>query len=274
MKSLKFFAFVIVSLALTTTSCKKTDDNNDDDDPVKKTCYINKINYGDEYSLLTYNSNHQVIKIASYDSLGNYLDSYTEITYANGKISELKNYDSGTYDSKIVYHYASNGIADSAYQWSDEGNGLELQGTFFLTYTGDNLTKIESIKYFVGQAVVVGKIEYVYDAGNATSMSTYELNLSTLSLKLTSTATYEYDSKKSPYRGIGIDNLFIAEEIGFMSVNNPTKETVKDKDGNTMQDESYTYSYEYNDNDYPTKVTDVTFDNSETNVTVLTYDCE
>lgn len=276
MKTLKFLTLLFVGIALTTTSCKKTDDDNDnnDDNNVKKTCYVNKMDYGKDYSLLEYNSDHQVIKVSNYDSLGNADGSYATFTYVDGKLSNMMNWDNGNLEMKLTYHYGTSGKADSLYQYVDNGNGLELEATFALFFTEDNLTKVEGIKEFYGQSVTINKIEYTYNNGNAIMMSNYEFDVPTLSLKLQSTTSYEYDTKKNPYRNIGLNNFFVAFDISFMSVNNPIKSTEKDKDGIVSQDKSENYSYEYSSNDYPTKVTSTTFDSSYSETTVLTYDCE
>jgi len=275
MKSLKFLAFILVGLALTTASCKKTDDDGSGDgDPAKKTCYVNKMDYGDNYSVLSYNSEHQVIKVENFDSLGTPDGSNSQFTYVNGKMETMENWDSGVLDSKIIYHYATTGKPDSAYMWGDEGNGFEKLGTYVLTFTGDDLTKTEMVVEYLGQSITVEKTEYTYTNGNIATMSKYEFDITSLSLNLISTSTFEYDNKKSPYRGIGLDYFFIADDAGFMSTNNPTKETIKDKSGSVSQDESMNYSYEYNSDDYPTKVTETAFDNNYTETTLLSYDCQ
>jgi len=275
MKKIKLLAIFVVGMALTTASCKKTEDNeNNDDNNVKKTCYVNKIDFGEDYSLFEYNSEHQVIKITEYDSLGNADGSYAAFTYADGKLSIMENWDSGSIKMKLKYHYGASGKADTLYQYTDQGNGLKLEATYVLTFTGDNLTKAEGLKVFYGQSVTIKKLEFTYNNGNAIMLSDYEFDLTSLSLKLKQTSSFEYDTKKNPYNGIGLNNFFIAQKISFMSVNNPIKSTIKDKDGIVLQEESENYSYEYSNNDYPTKVTSTTFDNNNIETTIFTYDCQ
>jgi len=276
MKSLKFFAFILVGLALTTTSCKKTDDNNNNNnnDPVKKTCYINKIDNGSDYSLLTYNSDHQVTKVVNYDSLGNPDGSRTDFFYSNGKIEKMENWDSGVLDSRIIYHYGTSGKPDSAYVWADQGSGFAKVGVYITTFTGDNLTKVELSVEYNGVNLILNKTEYTYNGNNVATTSVYNYDFTTFNMELSETRSYEYDSKKNPYRGIGLDNFFVADDVMFFSDNNATKETIKDETGAVQQNESVNNTYEYNDDDYPTKVTSITFDGSDTETTILTYDCE
>jgi hypothetical protein len=103
-------------------------------------------------------------------------------------------------------------------------------------------------------------------------MTTYSIDMSTMSLSLESTTEYTYDDKKNPMIGIGLDNLM--GDVMFMSKNNILTETYKDDSGMTEDDMSYNYSYTYTSNNYPEVSTVTSFDNSETEVTTYSYDCE
>jgi hypothetical protein len=80
-----------------------------------------------------------------------------------------------------------------------------------------------------------------------------------------------YDGKMNPFRGIGLQ--FVLADPMTLSLANPTQITVSDDQGQVLQDESMNIIYKYNDSKYPIKQTATTFDNSESEVTVLDYDC-
>lgn len=67
--------------------------------------------------------------------------------------------------------------------------------------------------------------------------------------------TYEYDSKNNPFLNLGLLG------IEGLNKNNVTKETHSYEN---QTDQIYSYSYEYNDNNFPTKETYSSTSNGET----------
>jgi hypothetical protein len=278
MKNLKFLLMMLVAMSVAVSSCKKDDDDDNNDDNnnnTPQTCYLNKINYGDYYSLAEYNTNHLITKMTDYDSNGVADGYYTTISYdANGKIQNMTSYDGSTIDFKMVFIYGSGTHPDSVAMYSDDGNGnLERDGSYILTFTGDKLTKVEVPYTIMGNTIIISKTEYTYTGENLTMESEYEFDLTTLQMELTSSYEYEHDAKKNPYYGIGL-NYFVFLDGMFGSENNVTKETYKDDAGTVDQEYSYNYTYEYNSSNYPTKSTSTSFDNSDTYVEMYEYDCQ
>jgi len=278
MKKLKLLLVLFIGIALSTAySCNKDDeDDNGGGDggggTTPKTCYIKKETYADgSYSQIEYNSNHKAIKVTEYDSTGK-VDERTELSYdSNGKIIKMENFDGTTLSGKFEYSYDAQGKLSKADIFGDQGGTFKKIGYYEYTFTGDNLTKLVTKVEYLGQTIEAEKVEFTYSGGNAVTQKDYAFDYGSLSLKLEFTTTYEYDTKINPYRGLGAN--YIMGDPQFISKANVTKMTVKDNQGIVQKDQSSNITYEYNDSNYPTKATDVSFDNSETDVTIFDYDC-
>ena len=272
MKNLKILMAIIITIAFTTNSCKKDPNTIVDPTPTAKACFVNKMDNGaDGYSLIEYNANHQVTKVTDYDSIGIATGTHMDFDYANNLMQSMISYDGTTIDTKVVMHYTASKI-DKADLWQDDGSGLAQVGYYNYTYTGNDITKVEMYYEYMGVPINVSKAEFTYSNGNVVSKNEYTMG-ATFQLELSGTYTYDYDSKKNPMNGIGIEGLIFTGDASFMSKNNYTKETMKDASGTVQQDQSTNYIYEYNTNNYPTKSTSTVFDNSYTSYSIYTYDC-
>lgn len=274
MKNLKIVLLILVTISLSTWSCKK-DPKGDttDPNPTNQTCYFTKVDYGDSYMTATYNSTHQLTKIQEYDSLGNADSYYTTFTYANGKITIIEGIDNGTVSDKFEFYYGANTTPDSLIMYSDNGGTMERQAAYALTFSGNQLVKAELIISYMGFDIVYQKSEFTYTNGNMTMEKNYEFDFTTLSMALTGSSEYSYDNKKNPYYGIGLDYLVFFDSGIFGSQNNAISYTDKDDTGTIDQSNSTTSTIEYNTNNYPTKITKTSLDNSSTDVETYTYDC-
>jgi len=277
MKKLKFLSFLLSLLVITSTSCKKDnpDDNTgggNDNPPSTKKCYITKITEDDgSYSQLTYNSNHKIIKVTDFNSNGTPENSYISFSYNNdGTLNVVLIHDDNNNQGKYVFHYKQS-KPDSAYFYDKTGTGWKKEGTFAITMDGNKLSQIIIFAENNGQNYPMQKFSYTYTGDNLTKKETYSMDTTNQQYNLDETMLYENDTKNNPQHGIGVDFLFLDDN--FISLNNYTKITYKDKNGNVNKGLSYNITYEYNSNDYPTKKTAKTFDGSETDVALFTYDC-
>jgi len=272
MQNLKKLFFVALIFTLATVGCKKTDDNVGDDTP-SGTCYINKIDFGsDGFSTIIYNSDHLFSSIISHEENGTVDGSTTNLNYDGTKLLTLTSIDYGNVEFKFEYIYGSASTPDSAILWADKGNGtLEKTSVYGLSFSGDKLVKAEMIFEYMGQSIVVSKNEYTYSGDNLSESKTYKLG-TTLQFELESAITYEYDSKKNPMHGVGLDFFFMDSDISFMSTNNITKCTVKDASGSIDQSKSYTNAIEYNTNNYPSKSTATNAVRSKTTPSTYVHD--
>jgi len=272
----KFKGFLILFLGvslLASTACNKDedDDNNNNNDPTTKTCYVVKMDYGDEYDEITYNSSNQVILQNNFDSNGVATGYSTEFTYSNALLSKMESLDNGQTESKLEIVYAADKI-DTVHLYAQLMGGLEKVGFYKYSYSGDNVSSVSMYYEVMGNMVEAGKSEFTYTGDNVSMLKMYEFDVATMGLKLAATMEYTYDDKTNPFIGIGIDNLM--GDVMFMSKNNVITETIKDADGIVQNDASLNYTYTYSNNNYPEVSTVTTFDNSETEITTYTYDCE
>ena len=264
---------LFIGVALSTAySCNKDDDDDDGGGGTTPSkCYIKKEVFEDgSYAIIEYNSSHHVTKRTDYDDAGS-ASGYTLMTYANDKLASMESYESGTKVAKFEYSYNAAGKPTKADLYTDDGTGLTKIGYFEFTFTGDNMTKQSMHMDLMGQTIKVSETEFTFDAGNVTRTKAYAFNAQTLQLELQNTIDYTYDTKINPYHGIGIDYLMGDPQL--LSIANIVKMIVLDDKGAVMNDESYNMVYEYNDTKYPTKGTATSFDNSNSEVTIMEYDC-
>ena len=277
MKNVKLLFVLFIGIVLSTAnSCTKEDDKKDDDGgggTSPKTCYVKQETYKDgTYLKVEYNSDHKVTKDTDYDKSGTVTD-HTDYAYdSNGRISKMEYYDGTTLTDKFEYFYNAQGKISKVDIYEEQGGSLQKFGYYEYTFTGDDLTKVVTKVEYAGQTVEAEKYVFTYSGGNVITAKFYEFDISTLSLVFSGSIAYEYDTKINPYRGVGLDYTMI-DDITFMSKANYTKMTTKDDQGVVLKDESYNVTYEYNDNKYPTKMTETSFDNSETDITTIDYDC-
>jgi len=275
MKHFKLLMILFIGVAISTAySCKKDDPA--DEDPGggtnPKKCYIKKETNGDgSYALIEYNSNNKVIKYSEFDSTGA-ADGYTNISYTNDNVTKLERIESGSVSFKIEYTYDAQGKPTKGKMFADQGSGLTELGFYEYVFSGDDMIEQSMTMDFMGQSIKVNKSTFTYDAGNVKVMKTYAFDTQTLQLKLENTFDYVYDGKINPYHGVGLD--YLMGEVQFLSKANPTKITVSDDQGAVMNDESYNIVYDYKDDKYPTKSTATAFDNSDTEVTSMEYECK
>jgi hypothetical protein len=266
-----------VSLSVA-TSCSKDDDNDDDNTggdnpPASSKCYIKKSTNDDgSYSVFEYNSDNKVIKATDYDDKGNE-DGVTLISYnSDGMMSMFVSVENGDTSMKIEVTYSGN-KPSVANLHINMGTGLKLFSKFVYTFNNDELTKMVTQADPVGTGFMdVAKKEYTYSGKNVVMIKESQFDATSGTMKLKSTTEYTFDDKKNSYVGIGVD--YLMGEPQFISVNNPLKVTYKDDKGVVDNDESYNYTYEYNSNDYPTKITAKNFSGSKTEVTTNEYNCK
>lgn len=276
MKNLNLALLLFLGVTLSISSCKKDDttDDNNNNTPTNQTCYFSKVDYGDYYMMATYNTSDQLTKIQEFDSTGVAEDYYSQFTYSNGKLATMENYDMGSMDMKMEFYYGTGTHPDSLIMFSDNGGGvMERQAAYALSFTGDDLTKVELVVTYLGIPVVFQKTEYTYANGNVTMQKDYEFDFTTLSMALSGSTEYTYDTKKNPYRNIGLNYMVLLDAM-FGSTNNALTVTYKDETGTIDQGNSMINTYEYTSNNYPSKIVKAAADNSYTETEMYSYNCK
>ena len=276
MKTPKLFSLLILGAIMTSTACKKEKDDtieSSNDKQAKKTCYMKKLTKANNsYSEYEYNSNHLLTKAIEYDSLGNEIRK-TELTYNYKKnIAKVEIYKNGTISSKYLYTYNTDLQIIKAEYWNTLYGVYKKVGYYEYSYTDAKLTSTVFKADYYGQAVISSKSVISYEGENAIKIVEYINNYITGSLEQSRILDFEYDDKKNPSKGMGEDN--IAADVRFLSKNNITKMTITNQNGIVDNVNSFNYTYEYNDNDYPTKVNSLSFNDAKTGVSNIEYDCE
>jgi len=160
-----------------------------------------------------------ITKITDYDKDGGE-SMVREYTYQNGKVSTLitTEWDRGNPAGDKKY------VATSEFEWIDANHLKE-------TITQNNSNSI-------------GSNEYFYTNGNLIRNTSSDGGEHIIS----------YDNKENPFKNIiGLQLISFDDEIIF-SKNNPIKYESK---YNSNSSGSILYTYEYKDNNYPSKVTEV-----------------
>lgn len=249
MKKIILYTLAILQFSALLSSCS---DEGDDPNPTggdnptpTGTCLIQSFADDEETTTYKYNAQNQIIQVL--------IDGEVEsdITYtAAGKIStqtfadrtdfktETYTYNAnGTiatyvgYDEEQTFYY--NGGTNPAYSVNFEGT--QYADTSFYTFSGGNLTKVESRQH-------------------STSGSYIDIT------------TFTYDSKKNP--------TFLQDWYAWsQNANNMTSFTYQYyEDGNLEDGGSFNLTYTYNTNGYPTAATGT--DGEDTYTASMTYECK
>jgi len=177
-----------------------------------------------EYVTYSYDGNH--LKSAEYYYKSS-LASSTAYTYDNGKLSKMVVTDYGSKKSKKDSH-----LQNSVLPFQSEV--VEVVSKFMAKASANRTEK----------DIDVFTLQFTWDGDNVSKITV------TLEGYLAS-AALQYDSKNNPLKGF--HNLYsdIDEVEGMLnwSKNNVTKMIVTESDG---ENEVIDYTYQYNDNDYPT----------------------
>lgn len=178
----------------------------------------------------------------------------TQLTYTNGNLS------------RITENYIN--IGENIWNYSYVNNELSAVNSVPTTYVNDVLTieyEFERDEFFILNDQVISqinsfrndpseafqfnyKVEYNYTNNNINEKRLLDEND-----VLTGFITYEYDTKNNVLKGL--DNLHkwifpYADLLGGAD-NNITSRKEFDEDGNLIRE--FTYQYEYDSNDFPTK---------------------
>ncbi len=271
MKNLKLLMLLFLGAAISFTACNKTEE--EDEIPAVKKCYVKTETASDgSHSDYTYDAtSNYITKMESFDEANTSVSSNI-ITYTSGKATLLEVKEGGVVVMKFELTYNTDGTIDEIATFQDQGEGLNEIGYYVYTYANGKVSEVGFIYVIASQEIKVQNTKFTYTGENVTEEKIYAINASTYQLELSQINTYEYDTKNNPYRGIGLNNLL--GDVQFMSANNPTKVTVKDAEGTVVQDASYNVVFVYNSDNYFTKATYTTFDNSYNESTDYTLECK
>lgn len=276
MKQVNWIIAALFGIILLIGSCK-TDGGTTA--PDKGTCYVTGVKSDGDYSITNfeYNSDHLISKalIFNYDSTSQ--TGRAEITYNGLLPKDIILYNDATVEAKYSFHFDSKDHPDTVYMQAPDENGTLVNfGYYLYLFEGDKLKEVTMNVPVSGNIYVISKDQYAYSGDNVSTKSHYELSLETNQLELNSTYTFEYDTKRNPFRGVGFDFLVFVDDntMTYLSQNNPTKVTAKDASGEVLGDKSYNVTMEYNDNDYPVKMVKEFVGDFSPETDILTYNCQ
>ena len=233
---------------------------------------LSKLTYSEDglYLLITHNKNGTISKITAYEANGVATGESVTMTYDKTLIATMSYIDDGTVyqknefthvDKKIssIKVYLDNSISKSKLSKSrlyrrcfgdpDQfgklfdiigAKGLDLDLEYLLTYTGDNLTKIQYEEDY-------------YD------------------IHIAMTQTMEYDNMINPYFGF---NFYFENFLGYTK-NNPTKvtsTTVYTGGYEATESSVLICTYQFNKYDFPTSITLEDENGHIDNIYFLEYD--
>ncbi|MBB6612285.1 hypothetical protein H7F15_14640 [Pontibacter sp. Tf4] len=243
---------LLVMASLILTSCGDDKDDDVTPDVGQTSCRLTKVSDDDsDESVIEYNAKGYVSKVTETDSEDG--TEYTVVfTYdSNNNLVKEESFEDGESDGYYTYEY-SNGMLSKIKSYS----GGELNYTETLTYDSNKkITKISDDEGYV--------MNFTYSGNNVSEATVGYMDEISYKIK------YEnYDNKLTPYAAIkGMVNPYSGS-----SQNNPGKVTYSYYyEGEEAETAVINYTYQYNDKNLPTKITEV--DGDDTYVTNFTYAC-
>lgn len=188
---------------------------------------INRINYVDEgefykYELCYYN-NGNLTKIEKYypEEKTDELSSWLELTYDGDILSEIRTYENPN-------------EPDALWKFDYEDNKM-IRWTVYNDYPN---FEIFSVYY-----------DFQYEEDNLSNVKRYNSDE-----EMIEEYTYEYDEKNNSFLFVNTMKYLWDDDYPFIGDHNITSCVIDyfDEDDNTWYQTTYTYSYVYNDSDFPT----------------------
>jgi YD repeat-containing protein len=239
---MKKFNFIMCALAITGTlfisSCGKDDDDDSKGNAKQVSALVSSDSDGDKDSIVfTYNASGVLTKAEDYDIATTKELIYSmDFEYKDNKMVSITSYEwDGTtksWDDKDSISYDSNNRPEKLYDfYYSSGKPVLSSYVTTITYNSNDLPvkyTYDSDEYqtceYDGNSNVIKALDYYNDV-------LYYSN------------TFTYDTKKNPFKG----NYCFMGEFSFYNTNNCTADVEAGF--------STTYTYEYDSDGYPTKVT-------------------
>ena len=277
MRKINVVLAIMLLAVLSFSACKKEVDHGT---TLKKMCYVTEYQTDDDYSMtkFEYNADHLVSRAIIYNYDGTTEHNRADFTYSDLLLKEAVFSSSDTaIDAKYIYRYNNREQPDTIYvEVPDESGTLTMFGYYLLGFEGDMLKEM-SLNVPVNDSLIVTmKNQYFYNLqANAVELSHYEYSIFTGKLVLTSTSALQFDTKRNPFYGIGLDYFFTDESgiSSFITDKNITAVTTMNADNQLVADKSYTSTFEYNDNGFPVKIFK-DYKTGSTSADFFTYQCD
>ncbi|MDH5365991.1 MAG: hypothetical protein OEW67_03335 [Cyclobacteriaceae bacterium] len=220
--------------------------------------YPDKITDDSGWSITFVYSGGKLSKLVESDGVDSYENTYE---WNGDKITKYVGsyvFEAVTYTDEYRYEYNVDKVSKIAnwdnYSGTVMGEMVEYSYEEF-TWTGENVTKTA---YFLND-FSGGRVEFIKKKKKRKFLNSGR----TEGFVEDGTSVYTYDDKLNPFQFFG----YIWGEAGLMGKNNMLSSTYTDGTGTY----SYSSTYEYNAENFPTKKTEI--DGDYTYVDTYTYDC-
>jgi hypothetical protein len=261
----------LILLAFTFFSCSN-DDDNAKVTPVTtaaKGCILLEWNdqNGSNFNqtIFNYNSQNRIVNLKPKTNGVPDSASFTVDYNAAGQISRYTYWHGTTQKTYEQYTYNSDNLLTKKETFSH--NAVAVIPVYIYTYVYDANKKLIKRNVYAATAptVLISYIDYTYPTSNTALAQGYYDEDGNGTLDHTSNEEYTFDNKKSVQQLIGV-----IWDDEFISPNNATKQ-VYTSIGSTPFTATYTFTYDYNAEGYPTKITGS--NGTSTNITNLVYNC-
>lgn len=246
----RFLTIALASAALLTTSCKKDSEKLPDNGGSK---LIKIEESATEYTTFGYNTAGKINKITTKDADG---EDVIQIAYdANHPTTATTALGS----TKFIY---ANNKLDIAELYL----GTTKFGQVKLNYTNGTVSNVvisHNLNEEGGATFAKTVYEY-YPNGDIKKETDYGWDSTTESFVLSGSTVFEYDNKNNPLLAMG--DAYQITALSLVSKHNPVKETTYDEEG--VQNQITTYTYTYNNNEFPVTAQKKVTLHNQTNPTI------
>ncbi len=250
----KLWMPLFVGLLIFTVACKK--DKNDDPEQtvlLKKVTWSNSKQSGEE----VYEYDNQNRLISRTDKSNGEVSVNTFSYNSSGKPSERVRSENGVESLKVQYTFTNN-LISFILQSKVDGQWVDGPKTEYTLDASGKITKMQGL-YKVGDQYVEDSYQLQFWEGdNIVKQETWGINDN----KINSTSL-DFDDKNNPYANFGVINGL----NGFFK-KNVKKRTITNADNEIIS--SSTYSYEYNEHDYPSKSWESKINDEDTTDPIIT----
>jgi hypothetical protein len=194
--------------------------------PPAPTCTLTKYtNPDNSYTVITRNGAGKYLTVKNFPPSGSF-SSYMQYEYAGDRVSKIASFNGA---NQLLYYltFEKTSYGELVHVNIPAGGIFVEQAQLEYHMSGNHITKVVSKGQSGSSFSPVRQDDYTFSGDNVTKVVTQDLQNQS-----TTTTTYTYDAKKSPYR-----NGDFGPDPEQQSVNNITSKT------ENAATESYTYTY-------------------------------
>jgi hypothetical protein len=228
---------LFIGILIFTVACNKDKDNDPEQAVLLKKAIWSNSNQSSE-TVYEYDSQNRLVTMTEKT---NETISVNTISYnSNGKPSERVRSQNGVEDLKFLYSYTDN-LITYIIQSKTDGQWVDGPKTEYTLDASGKIIKLQSFYKVAGEYVSDSYQLQSWEGGKIVKQENWSMGG-----KKVSSIIVDLDDKNYPYANFGIINGL----YGFFE-NNVKKQTIKNEANEIIS--STTYSYEYNEYNFPSK---------------------